>query len=137
MSQAVARGLMGTPNLNKGLLGYLMDGKNRLLAIKDKSGKIVARCMLRLLWDGEQPVIYRERFYPDTISSKEAEALNNLAIKFAKELAVPLTAGGEGAPYGKALQALGGPAPYEYSDGSGGVQKDGRYTISGARLVAS
>jgi hypothetical protein len=127
--------LDGTPQTNKGLLGYLMDGKNRLLAIKDSRGKIVARCILRLLWDGTQPVLYRERFYPDTIASKETEALKNLAIMLAKKLAVPLTDDGEGSSYGKNLQALGGPAPYEYCDGAGGLQKDGLYTISDARLV--
>ena len=56
---------MEIPNLNKGLLGYLVDGKNRLIAIKE-GDKMIARCMLRLLWDGEQPVIYREVFYPKT-----------------------------------------------------------------------
>ena len=55
--------LDGESEKNKGLLGYLVDGKNRLLAIKEED-KIIARCILRLLWDGEQSVIYRERFYP-------------------------------------------------------------------------
>jgi len=128
----------GTPNLNKGLLGYLMDGKNQLLAIKDSSGKIVARTMLRLLWDGTDPVLFRERFYPDAISSKESDALNRLAQQIAEKLKVPLTEkGGKGARYGKDLQALGGPAPYEYSDGSGGVQPRGLYSITGLNLVPS
>lgn len=120
----------GSADLNKGFLGYLVDGKNRLLAIKDKKGKIVARCMLRLLWDGNGPVLYRERFYPDIISPKQERALNILAKQQAKELAIPLTSGDDGVLYGKSLEALGGPAPYEYSDAAGGVQKGGRYTIN-------
>jgi len=35
--------------------------------------------MLRLLWDGEQPVVYRERFYPDQILAPHKQALNALA----------------------------------------------------------
>jgi len=125
----------GDPKLNKGLLGYLMDGKNRLLAIKDRSGKIVARCMLRLLWDGERPVIYRERFYPDDFDSRLKNAMNEAAKEIAKVLDVPLTCGDAGTPYGKPLQALEGPAPYEYSDAVGGVQKDGRYTVTHSNLI--
>ncbi len=125
----------GNPQLNKGLLGYLMDGKNRLLAIKDGSGKIVARCMLRLLWDGERPVIYRERFYPDDFDSRLKKAMDEAAKEIAKALDVPLTSGDAGTPYGKPLQALGGPAPYEYTDGGGGVQKEGRYTVPLANLI--
>ncbi len=125
----------GDPNLNKGLLGYLMDGKIRLLAVKDGSGKIVARCMLRLLWDGQNPVIYRERFYPDNFDLRVKNAMNQAAKEIAERLDVPLTSGDPGTPYGKILQALGGPIPYEYSDGAGGVQKDGRYTITRSNLV--
>ncbi len=83
--------LDGDPNSTKGLLGSLMDGKNRLLAIKDKKGKIVARCMLRLLWDGEQPVLYRETFYPNSATQQQKDLLNKLAIKIAENLEVTLT----------------------------------------------
>ncbi|WP_098037740.1 hypothetical protein [Estrella lausannensis] len=126
--------LDGGPSLNKGLLGYLVDGKNRLLAIKD-GNKIVSRCMLRLLWDGEKPVIFRERLYPDSIPSEHQAALNALAKQIAQDLGVPLTSKDGENRYGKDLEALGGPAPYEYSDGSGGVQKSGVYTIKYARQV--
>ncbi|CRX39577.1 hypothetical protein [Estrella lausannensis] len=126
--------LDGDPILNKGLLGYLVDGKNRLLAIKD-GNKIVSRCMLRLLWDGEKSVIFRERLYPDSIPSEHEAALNALAKQIAQDLGVPLTSqDGEGS-YGKDLMALGGPAPYEYSDGSGGLQKSGVYIIEGAGRI--
>jgi hypothetical protein len=125
----------GSPALNKGLLGYLIDGKNRLLAIKDSSGRIVTRCLLRLLWDGEKPVLYRDRMYPGYPERWRQNALNALARKIANKLNVPLTSSDKGKPYGKDLFALGGPAPYEYCDGSGGVQKNGEFTISGANLL--
>ncbi|MBA3602077.1 MAG: hypothetical protein H0W50_00160 [Parachlamydiaceae bacterium] len=127
--------LDGGANLNKGLLGYLMDGKNRLLVIKEKNEKIVARCMLKLLWDGEQPVLYREDFYPDTLTKLQRDALEHLAKKLSVKLNVPLTNSSEGAPYGRKLHSLGGPAPYEYTDGGGGVQKNGIYTIEGAKQI--
>lgn len=127
--------LDGIPGLNVGLLGYMMDGKNRLLVIKNSEGKIAARTLLSLLWDGDNPVLYRERLYPDTISAKESEALNRLAKQIAEKLNVPLTAKeGKGGAYGKSLHALGGPAPYEYSDACKGITVNGRYTITGANL---
>ena len=128
--------LDGYPNLNKGLLGYLIDGKNRLLAIKE-GDKMIARSMLRLLWDGKQPVIYRERFYPDTTPTHYQNALNALAKEIATKLGLPLTSNDAGTPYGKKLKALGGPAPYEYSDGAEGegVYKNGFYTILEAKHI--
>lgn len=122
--------LDGDPKNNKGLLGYLIDGKNRLLAIKN-GDRIVARCMLRLLWDGTQPVIYRDRFYPDQIFSTHKEALEVLAKQVAQKMAVPLACGDPCLLYNQTLHALGGPAPYEYcdSDGARGVHKDGHYTF--------
>ncbi|WP_158227791.1 hypothetical protein, partial [Estrella lausannensis] len=61
-------------------------------------------------------------------------ALNALAKQIAQDLGIPLTSQGGGHPYGKDLMALGGPAPYEYSDGSGGLQKSGVYIIKSARI---
>ena len=124
------------PSLNKALLGYLIDGKNRIVLIKE-GNKIIARCMLRLLWDGEQPVIYQEVFYPRKLPIDHQVALNNLAKKVAKKLNVPLTSKIGDLPYGKDLEALGGPAPYDYNDGGDhpGVQKNGRYKILGANKV--
>jgi hypothetical protein len=122
----------GNPHVNKGLLGYIMDGKNRLLAIKDQQGKIIARCILRLLWDGEQPVLFRERLYPTNLSHKQERALNNLALKMSQKLGVPLTCKGQDPAQGIPLHALGCLIPYEYCDGCLGVQENGKYTINGA-----
>ena len=98
---------------------------------------MIARCMLTILWDGEQPVLYRELFYPKILPVNHQVALNNLAKKVAKKLNLPLTSKEGDTPYGKDLEALGGPAPYEYSDGCDhpGVQKDGRYKIIGAKQM--
>jgi len=40
----------GLPNTNKCLLAYVMDGKNRMIALREKkSGQVVARSLFRLL----------------------------------------------------------------------------------------
>jgi hypothetical protein len=127
--------LEGSSYQNKGLLGYIMDGKNRLLAIKDARGKIVARCLLKLLWDGKRPVIYRERIYSNTMNPVITQALDKASIQIAQEFNIPLTCAYGVTHYGKPLQALGGPAPYEYSDGSGKVEKDGNFTIKNAMVM--
>ncbi|NGX42759.1 MAG: hypothetical protein K940chlam7_01046, partial [Chlamydiae bacterium] len=131
----------GDASLNKGLLGYLLDGKNRLLAIKTEKGpkgRIEARCLLRLLWDGKQPVLLRERFYPHPIHPDYEKTLNKLAQSKAEALGVPLVSFDEkGGKYPRTLEALGGPAPFEYSDAGGGVKWQGTYTVSNARFLTA
>ena len=54
----------GTPELNKNLLGYVVDGKCRMIAIKE-GGRIAARSIIKLLWDdaAKKPVLLAERVY--------------------------------------------------------------------------
>ena len=54
-------------SLNKSLLAYCLDGKNAMLAVKGEDGKVLARSMLRLLWNREdsRPVLFLDRLYPD------------------------------------------------------------------------
>lgn len=114
---------------NKCLLSYLLDGKNRLVVIKDPNGKIVNRSVIRLLWDDtqKQPVLFQEKAY----KAQNDLQLDNLLYEQAKVLAAELNV-----PYANAeehyenpLLSLGGPVPYEYSDAAAGVQQDGIYTI--------
>lgn len=126
---------------NKGLLGYLMDGKNRMIAIKaskGQAGKIQARCLIRLLLDGEKPVLFMERIYCDVQDSKYPEALLTIAKRKAAELGIPLVSlEGQGVDFGNPLKSLGGPSPWEYSDGTrtGFPHANGIFTIHGARHV--
>lgn len=55
----------GDPQLNKNLLGYVVDGKVRMIAVKDPTGRIVARSIIKLLWEvaQEKPVLLMERVY--------------------------------------------------------------------------
>jgi hypothetical protein len=124
----------GNPELNCGLLGYLMDGKNRLVAIKDSNGRIAARCLLRLMWDGENPVLYQERIYPSNTNGSQKVALNTFCKQVAEDLKIPFTTGNGNILYGKALKSLGGPAPFEYCDAVGGIQDKGVFTIPKERV---
>ncbi len=132
--------LDGDPSLNRGILGYLMNGWNRVLKVSTgKDDPFLARCKLQLLWDGEKAVLFRERFYfRGPISEQHQVALNALAWQKANELGVPLLCeDGEGPEYGRTLYALGGPAPCEYSDaaGAGVLQDDGKYSFMSARYL--
>ena len=119
----------GTSNLNKCLLGYVMDGKIRLVAIKDSTGKIVARSIIRLLIDKKtgSPVLFFERIYPQVLDTKFAEALKQKALELSRELGLPIYQTGTDAAE---IVSLSSRAPWEYVDASEGVHKNGIYTIS-------
>jgi hypothetical protein len=132
-------------SLNKCLLAYVMDGKIRVLAVKDASGRIVARHVLRILWDGNQPVLFLSRLYPSIVKKEIQDALEAFALSRAQQLGLPLLSkevGGKGSiiyphpiiyPY--TVESLGSKAPFEYLDGYhdnegiAGVTK-GTYEIS-------
>ena len=125
----------GDPNLNKCLLAYLMDGKNRLIAIKDKEGNIVARSILRLLWDkqNECPALMQERVYSNVLDASLKEALNKFALAQADRLGVAFyEADGTG---DVSLDSFGGPAPWEYVDAAEGVYVYSKFTVEKTRRV--
>lgn len=124
--------ITGNPTLNKCLLGYLLDGKNRLLAIKDGE-HIVGRAILRLLIDEQtnQPVLLLERIYPDTLVPSYRKILRDFACERARSLQLPLVCfeQHDGSPYSGTLSSTSTLAPYEYVDADHlGVQK-GQYKI--------
>lgn len=129
----------GSPGDIQALLGYVMDGKNRVLMVKDPEGKVVARCLIRLLWDGEKPVLFMERFYPPPSIQKTdplfEKALNQAAIDIAKNLGIPLlSVHGTGEAYENHIHSLGGSAPYDYTDAvKPGLRAKGIYTIKNAK----
>lgn len=118
----------GDPMLNRCLLAYLMDGKNRLLAIKNSSGRIEARTILRLLFDGDKPVLFQERIY--TTNPDYAAVLLAFAKARATTLGLPLFR--EGA--GKTLVSLGSLAPLEYVDADKKGLTNGCFTIQGDEI---
>lgn len=127
----------GDPNVNKGLLGYLHHGQTRLIAVKDREGRIVARSLIRLLWDGKKPVLFLEKLYTAGKNIPLFEsAIFTMAKRCADRLSCPLTSmGREGPPYLNNLQSLDGVAPHEFVDGCGGLQPKGQFEIALARLI--
>ncbi len=130
----------GDPLMNQGLVGYLQNGQTRLLAIKDAGGRIIARRLIRLLWDekGERPVLFLEKLYSNIVDPTLDKALIEQATQTAKLLNCPLTSLGLPSPeygdYPSPLQSVGALAPCEYIDGAGGL-KEGPYTIHVAQLL--
>ncbi len=123
----------GTPNLNKGLLSYLMNGEIRAIVVK-KQGKIVARSVIRLLLDIRKntPVILLERIYSNFNEEKIREEIISWALNKARAMDLPLVSvevmTKDSIPYNGAISSLGGYAPFTYSDACSGIQS-GPFTI--------
>ena len=125
----------GQPSLNKCLLAYPVDGKNRIIAILDKKGNIVARSILRLLWDKKKecPALMQEDIYSNLGDEGMSKALDSFAIDQAKRLGISLyKSSDEGLAE---LESYGGPAPWEYVDSAGGIKADSKFTITAASEV--
>ena len=118
---------------NKCLLGYVMDGKNMLVVVKDPSDKIVARSVLRFLFDeDDNPALLMERMYHSELGC--AEALVKMAKSRAEELGLPLLSKSGIEPYGKKIRSLGSTAPFEYCDAVGSIT-NGVYEITDVKII--
>ena len=133
--------ISGSPSLNKALMGYVMDGKHRLLAIKDKDGTIIGRVILRLLWDeaNEKPVLFFEKIYPSTLPEAYAEALLTVAKRRAADLGIDLISKESqseilyhGTPVSLGLREN---VVCEYCDGGSGTEYGG-YKITNSYLIS-
>ena len=134
----------GDPKINICLLAYLLDGKIRLIAIKDKEGNIVARAILRLLSSKEpgfsyssfisgNPVLMLERVYSNISDLSLTDAINKFAKAEAKRLDVSIYKDDD---KGKVcLESDGSIAPWEYVDSANGIKKDGEFKITKASLL--
>ncbi len=127
----------GNPSLNKALLAYMMDGKNRIIAIKDKkTGKLIARAIFRILWDRDnnKPMLFVERFYPSNIKLEHQKAIHDMAIKRGREMNLDVVTSNileNTERHLVNLASLGGIAPFEYSDAAGGMFEGGKFIING------
>lgn len=141
--------ISGSPELNKCLMGYALDGKIRLIVVKDAQGKIVARRIMRLLYDPifKSPVLYQECLYKTNRMTPEMEqAMDRLFIERAKVLGIPLVQDTRGEDhetlriYPNLIRSYGNPAPFEYVDTKKedghpiGVVDRGKYVLSAESL---
>ena len=127
----------GDPSLNKCLMGYVMSGHVKMLAILNAKGETVARCMLKLstVEESGKPALFLEEIYPDAARPILREALIQFAIKRAETLGLPLgTVASFPAPSDQEIEVFdaqnepdedntsqvwvcaGGMAPFEYVD---------------------
>ena len=129
----------GGSSLNVCLMAYVLDGKNRILCIKDPiTGKILARCIFRLLWNPKynQPVLFQERIYPSPCDYEEL--LNKLAEIRARELGLELFTCNTRDNLSSErfiIESLGSCSPYEYADASTEGKTKGVFRVHMARKV--
>lgn len=123
--------LNGNPNLNKGLLGYLLNGQTRMVAVKDHgTGKILGRCLLRLLWDEthEKPALFQERCYFGNVA--DVNRIETLLDRMCSRRAAAMDCQLYKTDMHPKLTSLGGTAPFEYIDNQRiGIITDGKFTF--------
>ena len=131
----------GNAQLNKCLLDYTLDGKNRLIAVKNEKGEIVARALMRILWDekNQVPVLFKERTYSKpNLNPIVIEELNTMFIERSKALGLSLATIDSSLPeysqYPYPLLSLNSKAPFEYVDATGGVT-EGEFTINPSEVL--
>lgn len=133
----------GDPKLNKCLMSYVMDGKNRMLAIIDSENTIQARAIIRILFDpiDNIPVLFLEEIYPYSAHSILSQALREFALDRAKMLNLSLALSEQFEEtfiqYPNAIQSLKGEIPFEYVDAIGMQVEEGEFTIPKAMRLFS
>ncbi|MDN3508191.1 MAG: hypothetical protein P0S94_04650, partial [Simkaniaceae bacterium] len=120
--------------INKCLLAYIMDGKNRMIAIKGPRGKLISRAMLRLLWDDTEnkPILYLDRIYGVKSSIFLEREIKAYAKKRAVALGCRLSTSYLYNARPALVKSLGSCVPFEYFDSGGGVIENGitEFTVS-------
>ena len=120
---------------NRCLMGYVIDAKNRMIAVKSsKTGQIESRAIFRLLLSDEGPVLFLDRIYSKfpTAPKEHTGAIYKHAKSIADNLGLALyeyKAAGI-----SSLKSLGSPAPFEYEDAVGGITS-GAFTIACASRI--
>ena len=123
----------GNSSLNRCLLAYCLDGKNAMIAVKAKDGKILARSILRLLWNqtDSKPSLFLDRLYPVPCRGERKDAIQTASKACAEKLGLELFTRWNGglSSTRTVLESLGSSCSYEYADGAEGVIPNGVFTI--------
>lgn len=84
--------ILTLPESCRALLAYCIDGKNRLLALKEED-KIVGRLIYHIFGDKIKkcPVLLMEKVYPQALDEKYKKIISDFAAERAKTLKLPLT----------------------------------------------
>ncbi|MGI9214712.1 MAG: hypothetical protein ACR2HS_03385, partial [Gammaproteobacteria bacterium] len=133
----------GDPSLNKCLMGYVMNGDYRMLAIQNDKGMTIARSIIHLLWDPikQNSCLFMEEAYPFYITYMQEQALHQLAIKRAAYLGLSLM-NLKGNMYSDVvnydnplIRMKGGLATWVYSDANYIEQEDGEFEIKNSKVL--
>ncbi len=136
--------IMKDANLSICLISYLIDGKNRLILIRNKQGKIVHRTFLRILWDRKKktPVLFMERSYSNGTHPELAKKIEEGCIAKARAMNLPLLAITKDYPHLKSrpkytgsIESLGNEVPFEYVDAGGGMIDKGKFSLTSSHIV--
>lgn len=117
----------GDPETNVALLGFLLNGQTRLIAVKRPDGALIGRCILRLLIDSntKEPVLFRERYYINNNDVYVESLVKKMCEKRAEALNLPLY---DFYSLQKSIESLGGRFS-EYVDSAQGIKIGSIYTI--------
>ncbi|WP_230851065.1 hypothetical protein [Ralstonia solanacearum] len=119
--------ISGKPRTNKALIGYVIDGKYRMLAAKNHDdGRLAARRMLRVLvTEDGMPALHLERLYANP-GIQEGDAVDRALVELAKakaaDMGCALFADSDDDSKQQTLASLGSRAPFEYVDAEGGIR---------------
>ena len=101
---------------NQGLMGYVMDGRNAMIARKSKKGNILSRSLIRMVLDQDDcPALSLEMAYPEQRNLLYIDA----AREIADEMKLPLyhrTDPDKDDAAGEKVRFLEGRAPFDYFD---------------------
>ena len=116
----------GDPNVNSGLLSYVMDGRNAMIARKNKKGRIISRSFIRMVLDqNDHPALFLEKGYPEHSDLLFIDA----AREIADEMKVPLYHRAD-SDKGEEVKLLEGRAPVDHFDSVMGLVKRKRVTFT-------
>lgn len=117
---------------NAALMGYVLDGKIRLVKIEDENGKVIARAIVKLLLNEDnKPILFLERIYGSD-NNQVKTMINDFVKMKATELGCPVYEYSQLTDV--TLHSEGNPAPFEYEDAGLGIT-NGVYRIRGKLLV--
>jgi hypothetical protein len=80
---------------SKCLINFIMDGKIRIIAVKDVEGNIIGRCVFRIMWDelNNTPVLFREKLYVNNNNKYVKKLIKAECMQRAQKLNLPLVTG--------------------------------------------
>jgi hypothetical protein len=128
-------------SMNKGLTSTVVDPAVRVIQVRQKGGKIIARSLLRLLQNAQgEPTLYVERLYSTNSHPKIQEIVNSFAVEKAKSMGIKAFGAIEDSVGSKnieitSLESKASRAPYVYSDAAGGLSSLGVFSISSTRQL--